>query len=125
MQQHLFIYLFISYSISSKKINIQCFFYLADGRIYFDSFYRLRNACWLQSPSLIWGFLLPLGILLLINFIIFAILVKEVILRKQNVSEIAIYTKYSITVKCSSIVKYKSLMHSLPSNSTILNPPLS
>ena len=67
--------------------------YLADGRIYFESLYRLRNACWIQSPSLIWGFFVPLGILLFINFVIFTVLVKKIVLRKQNVSEIALYMK--------------------------------
>jgi len=52
--------------------------------------YRYRHVCWLKSPSFIWGFLVPLALLLLINFSIFGVLLNKIFFRKQKVSSINI-----------------------------------
>ena len=62
--------------------------------IFFESLYRYNHVCWLQAPSLIWGFLLPLGIMLLVNYGIFFILSKKVIWRKQKVCIVVITVEF-------------------------------
>ena len=41
--------------------------------------------CWLQPPSLFWGFLLPMGIMMSINLGIFVILLKKVAFNSRKV----------------------------------------
>ena len=41
--------------------------------------------CWLQPPSLFWGFLLPMGIMVSINLGIFVILLKKVAFNPRKV----------------------------------------
>ena len=41
--------------------------------------------CWLQPPSLFWGFLLPMGIMVSINLGMFVILLKKVAFNSRKV----------------------------------------
>ena len=57
------------------------------------------HVCWLKSPSLIGGFLVPMGIMLLVNCTIFCILLKKVVFRHQKVSKLIIKTFFAILKK--------------------------
>jgi len=48
--------------------------------------YRAPNKCWLQGPYQLFGFIVPVGLLLLFNVIIFFLLMKRLLLRKYRVS---------------------------------------
>ena len=53
--------------------------------IFFESLYRYNYVCWLRSPSLVWGFLFPLGLLLFLNYVVFILLWKTTVWRKRKV----------------------------------------
>ena len=44
--------------------------------------------CWIHGNSLYFGFLLPVGIMLLANIVIFCILLKEVVGRASQVCSV-------------------------------------
>ena len=62
---------------------LQFHYFIID--IEYESLYRARHTCWLQEPSLHWGFLLPVGLLLIFNLVVFAVLVKKVVCHKREV----------------------------------------
>jgi len=70
-----------------KKITYNKLF-ISD--IYFESLYRAKYTCWLQDPSFLWGFLVPIGNLLLINLVVFVIVIKK-IFQKRKVSAKIMY----------------------------------
>ena len=57
------------------------------------------HVCWLKSPSLIGGFLIPMGMMLLVNCTIFGVLLKKVVFRYQKVSKLIIKTSFAILKK--------------------------
>jgi len=66
-------------------LNSQPFVYITDDP-FFQSAYRARSMCWLHDKTLHFGFLLPVGILALINIFCFITNMSEIICRKKVVS---------------------------------------
>ena len=62
-----------------------CLFYVKISDIFFESLYRAKFACWLQGPSFYWAFILPIGLLLVFNVVVFTILLGKVVFPKRRV----------------------------------------
>ena len=69
--------------------NASTLVFVITADIFFESLYRSNFACWLQPPSFYWGFLLPVGLLLIYNFVVFGFMLKKVIFRKRQVSRLS------------------------------------
>ena len=66
------------------------------------SFYRADHMCWIHGNSLYFGFLLPIGIMLFVNFIFAGVVLKRVVWRKKKVSK---YTILVLSLVTTAICK--------------------
>jgi len=66
-------------------VNLQELVHIT-GDPFFQSAYRSRSMCWLRDKSLHFGFLLPVGILALINIVCFIAVMTKICCRKKVVS---------------------------------------
>ncbi|XP_078481377.1 adhesion G-protein coupled receptor G2-like [Ciona intestinalis] len=51
----------------------------------YESSYRAKNMCWLHGPVLNYAFLLPLGLMLLFNLIVFIVVLRELTWKQMKV----------------------------------------
>jgi len=69
----------------SFTVNLNLFFIL--DNIFFDSSYRARHVCWLHNYSLYIGFLLPVAILTVVEFVFFAVILRSITRKAKLVSK--------------------------------------
>nr|XP_039252697.1 adhesion G protein-coupled receptor L4-like [Styela clava] len=87
--------------ITLGHIDKQYTTYACDGGDPFiDSSYNARNFCWLQNNSLYFGFLLPVGLLLVYNIVVYCIVIPKITCFKKQVGSSASpkSTKRNVTI---------------------------
>lgn len=68
------------------------------GKVYISSTYYSENACWLHDESLNFGFLVPVGLILLHNFIVLVRVSYEIVIKMNSVSLVLFFKRISYTI---------------------------
>lgn len=75
----------LSVCVWLKYVFFVTYFLIIILDAFFESSYKASFICWLNRPSLYWGFLLPVGVMTFTNFCIFFALLKKVVFNSQKV----------------------------------------